>query len=125
MDSQACSSSDPIGSDHRIVCAKIRLSMQPKKNTNGSRLHCDIVSTNPCRASQIENQIFTEWDILERNQSSTYQDFVDIWNKVGSTILPPRKPVKIRVQGTAEINAARDAVLNAQAEMIHNKSYIM
>ena len=67
---------------------------------------------------QIEKQFSTEWDILEINKSSTYKDFVDTCNKVGSTILPPRKPVKIRVQGTAEVKTACDVVLSTQPETV-------
>ena len=40
------------------------------------------------------------------------------FTKVGLTILPPWKHDKISVQGTAEVNAARNAVLNAQPETV-------
>ena len=46
MDSQAHSSSDPIGSDHRIVCAKLRLSERAKKHRSKPRLNCDAITTN-------------------------------------------------------------------------------
>ena len=60
----------------------------------------------------------TEWDVFERNQLSTYKDFVDACNKVGLTMLPPRKPVKTSIQGAADVNAARDAVFGAQTETV-------
>ena len=38
MDSQAHSTSDPIGSDHTIVCAQLRLSVRAKKHSSKPRL---------------------------------------------------------------------------------------
>ena len=45
MDSQAYSSSDPTGSDHRIVCAKLRLSVRAKKHSSKPRLNWDAITT--------------------------------------------------------------------------------
>ena len=46
MDLQANSSSDPIGSDHRIVCAKLSLSVRAKKHSSTPRLNWDTITTN-------------------------------------------------------------------------------
>ena len=52
MDSQAHSSYNPIGSDHRIVCAKLRLSVRAKKHSSKPDL-----TMQSQRINRIENQI--------------------------------------------------------------------
>ena len=89
MDSQAHSSSDPIGSEHRFVCAKLRLSMKAKKHPSKPRLNWDTITTNQDVASRVENQISTDWEALERTHINSYKDYVDRCNKAGSAILPP------------------------------------
>ena len=90
IDSQAHSSSNPICFDHRIVCAKLRLSVRAKKHSSKTRLNWDTITTNQDVSSRIKNQISSVWEALERNQTNSYQDYIDICNKAGSVILPPR-----------------------------------
>ena len=90
MDSQAHSSSDPIGSDHSIARATLRLSMRAKKHSSKPILNWNTITTNQVVASRIENQISSDWEALERTQINSYKDYVDTCNKAGSVILPPR-----------------------------------
>ena len=118
MDSQAHSSYNPIGSDHRIVCAKLRLSVRAKKHSSKPRLNWDAITTNQDVASRIENQISSDWEVLERTQTNSYKDYVDICNKAGSVILPPRVAFKTSVRHTNEVNAARKVVISTQPETV-------
>ena len=76
MDSQAHSSSDPVGSDHRIVCVKLRLSVIAKKHPSKPRLNWDAIATNQDVASCVENQISSDWEALKRTQINSYKDYV-------------------------------------------------
>ena len=117
-DSRAHSSSDPIGSDHRIVCAKLRFSVRAKKHSSKPRLNWDAITTNQDVATRIENQISPDWEALERTQTNSYKDYVDICNKAGSVILTPRVAFKTCVRHTNEVNAARKVVISAQPETV-------
>ena len=64
MDSQAHSSSDPIGSDRMIVCAKLRLSVRAKEHPSKPRFNWDAATTNPDVATRVENQISSDWEAL-------------------------------------------------------------
>ena len=118
MDSQAHSSSDSIGSDHRIVCAKLSLSVTTKKHPPKSRLNWDAITTNRVAASRIENQISSDWEALERTQINSYKVYVEICNKAGSATLPPRVAFKTSVCHTNEVNAVRKVVISAQPEKV-------
>ena len=54
---------------------------------------------------------------MERTQTNSYKD-VDICNKAGSAILPPRVAFKTSVRHTNEVNAARKVVIGAQPETV-------
>ena len=57
MDFQGRSSSDLIGSDLRIVCAKLRLSVRTKSNPSRPRFNWDTITTNQDVAPRVENQL--------------------------------------------------------------------
>ena len=69
MDSQAFSYSDPIGSARMPI------------------LNWDATRTNKNVASRVENQISNNREALDRTQTKSYKDYVDICNKAGSVIL--------------------------------------
>ena len=77
-----------------------------------------LITTNQDVASRIENQISSDWEALERTQTNSYKDYVDICNKAGSAILPPRVAFKTSVRHTNEVNAARKVVIGAQPETV-------
>ena len=112
MDSQAHSSSNPIGPDHRIVCAKLRLSVRAKKHPPRPRLNWDAITPNQDVASR------ADWEALERTQINSYKDYVDRCNKAGSVILPPRVAFKTSGRHTNEVNAARIIVISALPETV-------
>ena len=59
INSQAYSSSDPIGSDHRIVCAKIRLSLRCTKTAARPRLNWSAMTSDKSLSSAIEGPYYT------------------------------------------------------------------
>ena len=76
MDSQAHSSSDPIGSDQRMVCAKLKLSVRTKKIPTTPRLNWDAITPNQNVASRIENKISSDWEALEKPKPNSYKDYI-------------------------------------------------
>ena len=74
-------------------------------NPTRTRLNWDAITTNQDVASRIDTQISTDWESLERNQTNSYMDYVDICNTAGSDILPPREAFRISVRHMNEVNA--------------------
>ena len=92
--------------------------MRAKKHPSKPRLNWDAITTNQDVASRVENQIPSDWEALERTDTNSYKDYVDICNKAGSVILPPRVAFKTSVRHTNEVNAARKVVISAQPETV-------
>ena len=79
-------------------------------------MHAHI--TNQDFASLIKIQISSDWEALERTQTNSYNDYVDICNKADSVTLPPRVAFKTSVRHTNEANAARKVVISVQPETV-------
>ena len=88
MQWQAFSSSNLIGSDHRMV-SKVRLSVRrPQTSTN--RLYWHYLSINKTLSNRIDNAIYFQYNNIQRAKQS-YSSFVTIANKVGSDLLSERE----------------------------------
>ena len=57
------------------------LSVRAKKNPSRPILKWDARTTIQDVASRVEDQISTDWEALERTQTNSYNDYVDICNK--------------------------------------------
>ena len=118
-DCQAYSSSNPFGSDHRIVTATIKLSVRCQKQPSARKLFWRALTTDPVIASQINNTIASCFiDLPPAKQD--YAAFVSIANRVGSELLPskPRPPPKS--VDTDPVVKARKATLRASSRNIQS-----
>jgi len=73
-DAQAHSSSNPIGSDHRIVTVKVKLSLRIQKTIHSIRLNWKSLS-NPTVADVISHSIDEKWNTPDNDLS--YKSFIE------------------------------------------------
>ena len=116
-DCQAFSSSNPVGSDHRIVTATVKLSLRRPSPQVAKKLFWQALTNDPALASRIDDTISSRFDSLSAADQD-YSSFVSIATKAGSELLPPkpRQPPK-----TVDINpvvSARKATLRASTRSI-------
>ena len=94
-DCQAYSSSNPVGSNHRIVTATVQLSLRHPRQSSVKKPFWQALTTDPVIVSQIDNTIASRFNDLPTDKQD-YTTFVSIANSVGSELLPskPRPPPK-------------------------------
>ena len=121
VDCQAYSTSDPIGSDHRMVTAKTGLSLRTTKSLKRNNLNWSAISTNQALAENIENQIYTKWAVQDINSESSYTKFVNICITVGKALLPefPKSDRKSQLSNNQQICKLRNEVLMANIDELH------
>ncbi|XP_066923743.1 uncharacterized protein [Clytia hemisphaerica] len=117
-DCQAFSSSNPIGSDHRIVTARVKLSVRRPSPSTSKKLFWQSLTFDKTLSKRIDNEIVSQFTHLP-NINQSYTTFVSIANKVGSNLLPKRerKPPSNSIDAP-DVVAARKATLRS------SKSYI-
>ena len=118
-DCQAYSSSNPVGSDHHIVTATIKLSLHRQKQPATRKLFWRALTTDLVIASQVDNTIASCFnDLPPAKQDHT--TFVSIADGVGSELLPskPRPPPKS--VDTDPVVTARKATLRASSRNIQS-----
>ncbi|XP_066922050.1 uncharacterized protein [Clytia hemisphaerica] len=89
-DCQVHSSSDPVGSDHRIVVSKCKLSLRSTKKKPLNRLNWNILE-NPAIATAVENKIQTKWTECT---TKDYKHFSEICMAACMNHLPVKKKTK-------------------------------
>ena len=109
IDCQAHSSSHPIGSDHRIVVLKFRLSLRTKRSKKKANLNWRGLA-DPEIAKKIDEEINHEW-LLSTDQS--YSCFVKICTGVANSSLPERTKARENYD-TAKIREHRDDILQSK-----------
>ena len=120
-DCQAFSSSNLIGSDHRMVSAKVRLSVRRPSQTSTKRLYWHYLSMNKTLSNRIDNAISSQFNNLKRTEQ-TYSSFVTIANKVGSNLLPERERRPPSDSSNApEVVSARKATLRSSSTSLQTK----
>ena len=117
-DCQAFSSSNPIGSDHRIVTAKVKLSVRRPSPSTSKKLFWQSLTYDKTLSKRIDNEIVSQFTHLP-NTHQNYTTFVSIANKVGSNLLPKRerKPPSNSIDAP-DVVAARKATLRSSKSNI-------
>ena len=119
MDCQAYSSSDPVGSDHRIVTATIKLRLHCQKQPATRKLNWRALTTDPVIASQVDNTIASCFNGLPPAKQD-YTTFVSIANRVGSELLPSKPGPPQKSVDTDPVVTARKATLRASSRNIQS-----
>eukprot|EP00058_Branchiostoma_floridae_P025263 XP_002610753.1 hypothetical protein BRAFLDRAFT_91539 [Branchiostoma floridae] len=114
-DCQAFNSSNPIGSDHRMVSTKIRLSVRKPKTMSCTKLYWRALREDHELASTIDDDIAHTYANLPDQQKS-YSSFVEICNKVGSKRLPRKPPRDPDPVDTIQVSIARRATLRSSTK---------
>ena len=89
---QAYSSSNPFGSDHRVVSTTIQMSFRTSKPNRSKRLNWQAIRNNIDLGSQIGANIAAKFNVLP-DQSKNYSGFLKITNQEGLCHLPKKKNV--------------------------------
>ena len=116
-DCQAYSSSNAVGSDHRIVTASIQLSLRRPKARNSKKLFWRALTTDPELASQVENSITSRFNDLP-SEKQDYSTFVSIANTVGTEFLPEKPKPPVKTVDTEPVVTARGEALLASPSNI-------
>jgi len=111
-DCQAFNSANPIGSDHRIISTKIRLSVRVPKILPRKKLCWRAVRDDPELADSIDSTISHSFSRLPEVQR-TYSEFVRICNKVGKEKLPRKPPREPQPVDCPNVTADRRATLRS------------
>ena len=90
LDCQAYSSSNPIGSDHKMVSTKVKLSLRTTKATPRNRLNWAAILSDQTLANQIDDAIISEFNSTNPT-NQTYSTFSAIATAVGKRMLPPKQ----------------------------------
>ena len=118
-DCQAYSSSNPVGSDHRIVTASIQLGLHRPKQPSAKKLFWRALTTDPVIASQVDNTIASRFNDLPTAKQD-YTAFVSIANSVGSELLPSKPRPPLKTVDTDPVVSARKATLRASTRNIQS-----
>ena len=118
-DCQAYSSSNPVGSDHRVVTATIKLSLRRPKPPSTKKLFWSALTTDSELASQVDNTIASNfYDLPAAKQ--VYTTFVSIANSVGAELLPPKPRRPPKTVDIDPVVTARKATLRASSRNIQS-----
>lgn len=111
-DCQAFNSSHPVGSDHRIVSTKIRLSLRVTKAATRKQLYWRAVNDDPNLASIIDGSIEVIFSSLPESEKN-YTRFVKVCNKIGNEMLPSKPSFDPVTVDNVEVTSARKATLRS------------
>ena len=114
---QTYSSSNPIGSDHRIVTTTVRLSLRSPKQQTLKNLFWRAITTDSNLASEVDNLVTTQFEALPENEWS-YTNFLTVCNKIGSDLLPKRPKTSTRSINAPSVVEARKATLRSSVRNI-------
>ena len=116
---QAYSSSNPIGSDHRIVVATIQLSLRKSRPKSRKKLYWHAVTVDRDLSSLLDNEIDSKFSAIPACQQ-TYTNFVNIATKVGTELLPPKPPRPTKSIDQAPVVSARLATLRSNIRNVQD-----
>jgi len=116
-DCQAYSSSNPVGSDHRIVSASIKLSLRSRKVSQPKKMYWRALSLDSELATRIDNTISARFESLPIVDQD-YTSFVSISNKVGAELLPPKPRSKAKTVDLAPMALVRNATIQASTQNV-------
>lgn len=112
---QAYSSSNPVGSDHRMITANVKLSVRGPPSPPSKKLSWQSLFSNKNLARRIENSISQQFDDLLETEKD-YSNFVSISTKV------PPKPRNIPTYSVdhVDVAAAQKTTLRSATKNIQN-----
>ena len=111
-DCQAYSTLNPVGSDHRIVTAKVKRSVRRPKTTLRKKLFWRALSYDPALATRIDDTIASRFDNLPPVKKG-YTEFVDIANQTGAELLPSKPRPALKTADIDQVVSARKVTLRA------------
>ena len=117
LNCQAYSSSNSIGSDHRIVTTTVRLSLRSPKQQLLKNLFWGSITTDPNLALEVDKSVTIQFESLPETQQ-TYTEFVSICNKIGSELLPKKSKPKTRTVDLPSVVEARKATLRSSVRNV-------
>ena len=116
-DCQAYSTSNPVGSDHRIVTTKIKLSVRRPNRSVKKKLFWHALCYDPALATCIDDTIASRFDNLPPVKQ-VYSAFVEIANQTGADLLPSKPRPTPKTVDTDQVVSARKATLRASTTSI-------
>jgi hypothetical protein len=118
-DCQAYSTSHPVGSDHRIFTATIKISVRRPKPPSAKKLFWSALTTDSEIATQVDNTIASRFDDLPIVKQD-YSTFLSIANSVGAELLPPKPRPPTKTVDIDPVVSARRATLRASTRNIQS-----
>ena len=112
-DCQAFNSSNPVGSDHRIVSTNIRLSLRVTKVATRKKLYWCAVNDDPFLASIVDDSIEDNFSSLPESERN-YTKFVEVCNRIGNEMLPSKPSRDPATVDNVEVSSARTATLRSK-----------
>ena len=110
---QAYSTSNPVGSDHRMVSMHIKLSLRITKINSSKRLYWAELAKNTELAKKIVDKISEEFGKLSPDLQS-YKSFVKTADSVGSKHLPSNPKPEMSTADHADVTSTRSASISAR-----------
>ena len=118
MNAEAYNSFCTVGSDHRVVCAKIRLSLRTAKHTKKVRHDWKLFSVSPEIQEQYTVTVKNKFQLLEdKGRETSYVNFVEA-NRQAMEECIPAKPKRntVRTSTNPRVIEAR-----ANADQAHDR----
>ena len=114
---RAYSSSNPVGSDHRMVTATAKLSVRCPALPNKKHLYWKALSLDKDLATKVGSTISELFNSLSPSEQ-VYSTFVAVATDVGTKLLPNRPPRPTETVDIEPVVAARKATLRASTQKI-------
>ena len=116
---RAFSSSNPVGSDHRMVTATVKLSLRRPTLPKKKKLYWKALSLDKALATKVGNTISERFYSLPPPKQD-YSSFVSVATSVGTELLPKRPPRPTKTVDIESVVAARKATLRASTQNIQS-----
>ena len=115
---QAYSTSNPVGSDHRIVSAFVKLSLRSPKISRPKKLYWhSLTIQNQQLSDDVDNEVCGRFSNLPSDEQ-TYTSFVKIANDVGTELLPSKPKPMTLTRDLPQVELARKATVEASTTNI-------
>lgn len=101
MNAEAFNSFSTVGSDHRIVCAKLRLSLRVSKHPRKIRYDWKAFSSSPDIQAKYTVTVKNRFQLLEEEGKCEYSSFVEA-NRAAMEECVPTRPKKVTVHTSTE-----------------------
>ena len=116
---RAFSSSNSVGSDHRMVTASVKLSVRRPALPKKKHLFWKALALDKKLATNVGSTISERFNNLSPDDQ-VYSNFVDIANDVGTKLLPKRPQRPTQTVDCEPVVTARKATLRASTQRIQS-----